>query len=84
MTASIRCRRLKKLLLMVSPDDLTRQDLVMLLDLLWGLYGGGPFEMDLVADTELLHEAKAVAVSKGWCAEERGAWGAMKLRWWQP
>ena len=79
LAAVVRCRRLKRLEL-ERARGVTPQDLVMLLDLLWGLYGDGPFDMVLDAGKELQQEARAVAVSKGWCAEGREARG-IKLRW---
>ena len=54
------------------------QDLAILLGVLWGLYGGGPFDMCLGADSDQLEEAKAAAVRMGWCAE--GGQG-IELRW---
>ena len=60
----------------------------MLLELLWGLYGGGPFSMVLDADRELQHKAMYFAVSKGWCAAEELVplwtgceWCEWELRW---
>ena len=63
---------------MICTAGLTPQDLVVLLGVLWGLYGAGPFEMYLSAHNELQQEAKAVAVSKGWCAEGSGG---IDLKW---
>ena len=80
LTAIIRCRRLRRLRLNYAAG-LTPADLVLLLDLLWGLYGGGPFAMVLDAGAGLQQEARAVAVRKGWCAEGWKSWDAIELRW---
>ena len=92
LAAIVRCRRLKWLGLgytsqsdLASRNGLAPQDLVMLLDVLWGLYGGGPFDMVLDAfQSWLKEEARAVAVSKGWCAEGGDEWKGIQLRWGQP
>ena len=80
LTAIVRCRRLKRLRL-TYVAGLTPADLVLLLDLLWGLYGDGPFDMVLDTDAELQQEARAVAVSKGWCAGGGEARKGIALRW---
>ena len=78
LAAIIRCRRLQSLT-MARIDGVTPYDLVVLLTVLWGRYGGGPFDFYLDAGDWLQREAKAVAERMGWCAEggEDGIW----LRW---
>ena len=75
------CRRLRRLLLLGDTEGLTPQDLVVLVELLRGMYGGGPFDMDLGADDWLLQEASAFAVSKGWCAPVGGIFNGIDLMW---
>ena len=81
LAAIVRCRRLKRLVLSFTEGALNRMDLVMLLGLLWRLYGGGPFDMVLDIDYRLQQEARLVAVSKGWCAGGGEEWRGIELRW---